>query len=337
MYDVVKMYRFFNVLRKLKFDYSEDKYKTSENKISFLNFYGGEWFQKFVEANFPDKKFYDLCFTSVNGKRTDLNRYPEKKIFWSGENVEHIIKHKLLTEEVDKGLYWWFNYLQKLYGDYRNHEVDLAMGYGEHEKEYQNYIRFPLWIIYLIKPNSTYSDIKNKIDEINKKKSSGIRDAVCMNKHDVFGVRSKICDDLQEILKIYYPGKWRHNDDDLWEKYDDNKNRYLNLFKFNICPENMDVPHYCTEKIFDAVSGGCIPVYAGCNNNPEPVCINKDFVIFWDLDDKNNTENKKMINKLMNNDDYYYKFMQQEKLKKETADYVMDRLILLKNRIGELL
>lgn len=331
------MYRLKHFLRNIKYNFQKDDYYISSNNIAFLNLYGGEWFQKFAEHRFPNKRNYNICFTSVNGKRTKLSKYRGKKIFWSGENVEPVLKHSLLKEIESEGLYFWFKHIQKLYGDYRNQEVDLCMGYGMHDDEYKNYIRFPLWIIYLFKPEDNYDNIKAVIDKVNKSKSVCLKDAVCMNKHDVFGVRSKICDDLRDIVSISYPGKWRHNDDDLWEKFDDNKAKYLNLFKFNICPENMDVPYYCTEKLFDSMSEGCIPVYAGCNNKPEPECINMDFVILWDLDDKDNFENKKLIRRLKDDENFYYKFMQQKKLKDSTADYVMDRLNLLEKKIGELL
>ena len=331
------MYNILECLRNFKFSLQKDTYDIYDNKIAFLNFYGGDWFKKFVEINFPNKKIYNICFTSVNGKRTNLNKYKGTKIFWSGENIEPVVNHELLQISSKEGIYKWFIRLQKLYGDYRHNEVSLCMGYGNNEDIYNNYIRFPLWIIYYFRPEYNYKQIKDVIGEINNSKSVCLKDAVCMNKHDVFGLRSKICDDLSDILNISYPGKWRHNDDELWKKYDDNKLKYLNVFKFNICAENMDVPFYCTEKIFDSVAGGCIPVYAGCENNPEPHCLNRDFIIFWDLDDKYNTENKRLIKKLLNDDNFYYKFMKQKKLKDETADYVMDRFELLKKNIQELL
>ncbi len=34
-------------------------------------------------------------------------------------------------------------------------------------------------------------------------------------------------------------------------------------YKFNICFENTIAPYYCTEKIWHAIAGGCLPIYYG--------------------------------------------------------------------------
>ena len=55
-------------------------YEVYDNGISFLNFYGGDWFRKFVEYYYPDRTDYNFVFSSVNGKRTALSKYKGKKI-----------------------------------------------------------------------------------------------------------------------------------------------------------------------------------------------------------------------------------------------------------------
>lgn len=328
------MYRIMHMLRTLRENTSADMYEVYDNGISFLNFYGGDWFRKFVEYYYPDRTDYNFVFSSVNGKRTALSKYKGKKIFFSGENVEPYIKHKLCLERENESLHWWFLQKQKLYYDYRIHEVDLACGYGLHAD--CNYLRFPLWLIYLFPPYSTYDDVKNIVSNINNMRSKAVKEAVCMNKHDVFGLRSKLCNDVSPIIYITYAGKWRHNSDELWNEYCNDKLKYLNLFKFNICPENMDAEGYCTQKIFDAFRCGCIPVYAGCENKPEPECINRDAVILWNLDDDND-ENLKLVKRLNEDESFYAKFVAQERLKPYTVEYVMDSFNELKKRLGELL
>ena len=110
----------------------------------------------------------------------------------------------------------------------------------------------------------------------------------------------------------------------------------MNLFKFNICPENMDAIDYSTEKIFDALISGCIPIYAGCLNNPEPEIINKDFVIFWDLNGEN-TEQLKLVNRLNTDNEFYKKFVNQPKLKSDAADYIAEYFENLKQKLKELI
>ncbi|KIM09156.1 MAG: hypothetical protein KU28_00500 [Sulfurovum sp. PC08-66] len=47
----------------------------------------------------------------------------------------------------------------------------------------------------------------------------------------------------------------------------DSKKEVLEKYKFSICYENgRDIPGYITEKIFDSLFAGCVPVYWGANN-----------------------------------------------------------------------
>ena len=221
-----------------------------------------------------------------------------------------------------------------VYKDYAISDADLALAFGDVKND--KYLRFPLWIQTCFLPTLNYDDIKNVVQVMNNAKSQAKKEAICVNRHDVFGLRSKICDDLNESLNISYGGAWRNNTSDLWDKYGNDKLNYMNLFKFNICPENMDAPHYCTEKMFDSFRAGCIPIYAGALNDPEPGVINKDAVIFWNLDG-DNTENIKLIKRLKDDEAFYKRFMQQPKLLPSAADYVQDRFVKLENKLKVLL
>ena len=63
----------------------------------------------------------------------------------------------------------------------------------------------------------------------------------------------------------------------------------LNQYKFSLCYENMkDVPGYITEKIFDSMFAGCIPIYLGANNIDEHIPVGcyidrRDFPLMEDL------------------------------------------------------
>lgn len=294
-----------------------------------------EWLEQFILYHFPERKT-EICFVGVFGPRKNIQKYPGRKIFYTGENVEAPIRHKSLSE-THEGLYWWFDRLQYLYGDYCQNEVDLAIGFSdEGERSFEKYLRFPLWLTYLFPADANYEKVKEILKKINDTKSLATRDAVCMNKHDVYGMRGKLCDDLKDVLQISFAGKWRHNDDTLWNEFNDDKLMYLRQFRFNICAENMDAPGYCTEKIFDSLRCGCIPIYAGCCGEPEPEVINYDAIIRWNLDG-DNADNIQRVKKLLHEGSYYEEFMRQPKFKPQAADYVMDRLENLRDRIGELL
>ena len=44
------------------------------------------------------------------------------------------------------------------------------------------------------------------------------------------------------------------------------KRNILGHYKINICFENTIIPHYVTEKFWDAILGGCLPIYHGSDN-----------------------------------------------------------------------
>lgn len=256
-----------------------------------------------------------------------------KKFFFSVENLEKISEHKSLKVNNYRTLLEIKRRINS-YSDYLSSQVDLCLGYRE---DCGKFLQFPGWMFRkdFFPAESEFNDVKKIIDNINNVKSKCLLDCVCINSHDALGLRTKIADDLNSVLDITYAGKWRNNTSDLWDKYGNDKLKYMNLFKFNICPENMDAPHYCTEKIFDSFRAGCIPIYAGALNNPEPDVINKNAVIFWDLDG-DNADNIKLIKRLKMDEDFYNKFMQQEKLLPSAAEYVYERFTKLENKLRKL-
>ncbi|HEY9849892.1 MAG TPA: glycosyltransferase family 10 [Leptolyngbyaceae cyanobacterium] len=48
--------------------------------------------------------------------------------------------------------------------------------------------------------------------------------------------------------------------------WSDRKGEILNNYHFNLCFENTNYPHYCTEKIWDSIRCGCLPIYYGNQN-----------------------------------------------------------------------
>lgn len=47
----------------------------------------------------------------------------------------------------------------------------------------------------------------------------------------------------------------------------DRKQVILRDYSFNVAMENTNVPYYCTEKIWDSILAGCLPIYWGKGNN----------------------------------------------------------------------
>lgn len=77
-------------------------------------------------------------------------------------------------------------------------------------------------------------------------------------------------------LKVICPGEVGHNAPRI-KVGSYAKREYIKGFVFNVCPENSDYPGYVTEKLLEACTMGCIPIYWG--NSLEPGIINPARVI----------------------------------------------------------
>ncbi len=64
---------------------------------------------------------------------------------------------------------------------------------------------------------------------------------------------------LNTYKRVDSGGAWENN---LGYRVKD-KQKWLEQYKFNLCFENSSYPGYLTEKLFDAFSAGCIPIYWG--------------------------------------------------------------------------
>ena len=276
-----------------------EKPQINNNGVEYVNWIIGRWFEEFIKYRLPQIRKYNILFCSVEGKRYNLEKCHKSKVFVSFENLETWIKYKNVKTMKNDNVYKWFTKIHRTYFDYRYNDVDLILGYLDDNNKF---LRFPGWITDLFLPTSNYSDIKK----------------------------------VSKVIKISYAGKWRNNTNELWKKYDNNNLEYLKMFKFNICPENMDAKNYCTEKIFNALSSGCLPIYAGALNNPEPFVINKDRVILWKFDG-DNSKTLEFIDLLNRNSKIYKEFSLQPKLNESAADYIWERFDKLEEHLKNLI
>lgn len=296
--------------------------KTFDNLYAEYNQWGADnlernWFVRFLRYKFPENETKINFFGPLGSPLFICNKFEGKKIFYTAEDVEHK-----------------FTKLNLYYGDYRLKYVDLAMGFGESDED--KYLRFPYWILTTFDPCSSENDIVKRIKEINSFRYEKYDECVLINKHDKKGTRNMIYQDIKAVLNIKCAGPWNNNTDELWNKYNNDKLLYLKRFKFNICPENDNTVNYVTEKLLDAFICGCIPLYYGAFNNPEPGLINKDAVIFWNNNGKNE-DNIKLVKDLNNSDKLYNDFINQTKLTDKAAEYVIDRFSKLEDHIKRLI
>lgn len=69
----------------------------------------------------------------------------------------------------------------------------------------------------------------------------------------------------------------------LKETHQDSKRKFLYEYFFNICPENSWAEGYTTEKLYDAMFCGCIPIYWGCDRLDDGF-YNKDKILLINRD-----------------------------------------------------
>lgn len=253
------------------------------------------WLYSFIN----DRGFnnFKISIWGVNGYKglhvLDTSKF---KLFFTIENV-HVFQSP------------WYKY-RDLFINNKHFNLSLGFDYIENEK----YLRFPFWIQTQFTPTSKLDDIKNYC--LNTESTNGsfniYKKFFCsfICRLDYFGDRSKFADLISQIGTIHYPGNFRHNDDRLKNEYNDDKIEYLKQFKFNLCPENSNAEGYVTEKIFDAIKAGCIPIYWGSNNCPEPDILNQNRILFLSLDG-DNTEVLKKIKILNENETAYNDFYKQ--------------------------
>ena len=217
-----------------------------------------------------------------------------------------------------------------LFGDYCLPYVDLGMGFGDIKKD--NYLRFPLWILYLFSPEANKKDVESTIDKINNTRYQKLKICALIAGHDKHGTRKMLLDGIKDVIPVDCAGKWENNTEDLWNKYNNDKIEYLKQFKFNICPENINTKNYVSEKLFEAFVADTIPIYYGSDNDPEPGLINKDAVVFW-YKNSSNDKARKLIKELCVDDNAYSDFIKQKKILPAATDYIWSRYEELKQRL----
>lgn len=298
-------------------------FNTVTHQLSPDNLIEDHWLLQFITSkDYLHTTGKTISVFGVNGDKLAiyLNR-SDYKIFYTIENV-HVKDSP------------WIKYEDLLI---ENRKIDLSLGfdYISHEK----YLRFPYWLMTVFSPNDTYETIKRKCEQLNRRQIDGdYRNKFCsfICREDYFGDRKFFAEEISKINKINCPGKFMHNDDELILKYNDIKGDYLKNFKFNLCPENSDSQGYVTEKIFDAISAGCIPIYWGSGNNPEPDILNQNAIFFLDLD-RNNDCTLNEIREINRNPALYMEFIKQDKLSKDAPDIISQYFSSLDQKLRDLI
>ena len=282
--------------------------------------YKYNWFFRFIEHSSGKSVILnnlrqDISFYSVFGKR-NFSKGRGKKVFFTGENVHSIDNTK--------------------YNNYQDHglkEVDLAIGFDNIDD--LRYQRFPLWILYFFPADSTKEDIQKKIDEFNARRFVKSRFCSLIARHDYNGIRKEIYEQLSAIDRVDSAGTFLHNDDSLKTKYGDNKIKYLEQYRFSICPENSLSEGYITEKLFESMWSGCIPIYWGPDSLEDGI-LYPDWILRWQKDGDNERILSR-ISELNSQPQVYESFISQKKFSENAVDIIWDYFEQFRDKISNIL
>lgn len=208
------------------------------------------------------------CFNTYS-TRTVLHYHRAPiKLFFTQEN----------THAPESRWQWFKNVWQN--------EPSLSLTLGFDYTKHPKYLRFPYWLSYIFIPEITKEQIISFVEEYNISKDNVRRTKDCafVCKKDYYGDRAQMADLVAQVMQMSYPSDFRHNDDDMRGKFNDDKIAYLRQFKFNLCPENSNNKGYVTEKIFEAIKAGCVPIYWGNEGYPEPDILNPKAIVYLDKD-----------------------------------------------------
>lgn len=245
-----------------------------------------------------------------------LNR-AKRKFFYTAENTH-----------VPESLWQQFE-------DIHLKEPSLSLSLGFDYYEHPRYLRIPYWMERPFGALATREDVADFINQHNYSSMAG-RDKACafVCKTDYFGDRAEMADMVAQVMPMSYPSDFRHNDDDMRGKYNNDKIAYLRQFKFNLCPENTNNKGYVTEKIFEAIKAGCVPIYWGNEGYPEPDILNPKAIVY--LDKEHPEEGLALIKKLYEDPKAYAEFVAQPRFLPNAAENIYAYYERLENKINML-
>lgn len=280
------------------------------------------WLYRFIVHRVGIHKYTkeNLSIFGVNGYREAISLNRDKyKIFYTVENVH------------DEDSPW------KQYEDLLIPDKSISLSLGFDYIDELNYLRFPFWIIALFNPEDNYEQIKQKCEIISNSRNIKDRARFCsfICRKDYNGDRQFFYKLINSIDTVDCPSSFMHNTDDLLLNYNNNKQAYLTNYKFNLCPENSNYKGLVTEKLFDGIRSGCLPIYWGAENNPEPDILNHDAILFLGKDD--NLSVLKDIEYLHNNQNEYIKYASQPRLKNTAPEVIFESFQKLEKKIIQII
>jgi hypothetical protein len=258
-------------------------------KYNYINWWGPvgkEWFENFFNEiiNQYNTTLLNIYLYGPFGPVYNLNNTVETnsiKIFYSGENTT-TNGHQNYSDE---------NMLTQY--------VDIILGFFEKSNKS---IRFPLWLWYNPYWNNGIPLFLSDNNNINRYNKAILLARNRSNRRELINtIKSQI--DLPIDSNLNICGNIIKIGDTIEDKLN-----FIQNYKYNICPENSDTEGYTTEKLFESINCGCIPIYWP-NRPVEPNIINNNKIIFINSNLKEQYEKIHDINDIWLPDALYFIMM----------------------------
>lgn len=176
---------------------------------------------------------------------------------------------------------------------------DYAMGFDYLEFG-DRYLRYPLWLLYPEALHLALNKHKNISEDFAKR---GFCSFVVSNGSNAHPIREQFFDKLSEVDFVASGGAFRNN---IGKRVED-KNEFVEQYKFNIAFENSQTQGYCTEKLFQALGAKSIPIYWGWGKeefvNPKSFINPDDFSTMQEAID--------FVKELHSNDEKYLSMLKE--------------------------
>lgn len=225
-----------------------------------------------IKVKFVD--FWESFYTN-NFFLTELEKYFNIQI---SDTPDFLIFSVFGNDHLNYNCIKIFYTAENVIPDYRFCDYSIGFNYSEHSR----HLRYPLYLF--------YGDISKLIaTDTHTLDSLRHRSKFCSFIVSNDGAKERIAffQKLNEQLKVDSAGKVQNNMVNGWTVPKGEKYNFVQSYKFNIAFENESSPGYTTEKIFEPMMAGTIPIYWG-----DPLIMN-DFNInsFVHIKDRTHWDN----------------------------------------------
>lgn len=244
----------------------QQTYQLRRYGVGYYNFwsldsYRDAWLGRFLRRPrlLPYTSQRRIAVLSVFGEREWLDKVmADHRIFFTGENLDH----------------------HSAYADHLFGQVDLSLGFDR--LDHPDYLRFPIWLLLCFPPDADPPALETLLGQWHAARrnvtSRPAMHASLVARDIANGTRARMADIFAEAGTVHYGGKFR-NPGDAVPPGRHNKHRYIRQFPFNLCPENSHRDGYVTEKIFQSIAAGCVPLYTGPPGDLEPGILNEAAIV----------------------------------------------------------